>query len=502
MKIFKTILLIGVFLSITNAVYALTVDTSNWYEYNGSSKAHSFKLKFPTDWKARTFGEELQGFAPATMNEDALFMVEEFEGKSFDDVINYYTNTNRTLVSSEDIILSTSKEDVIAKEIIYKNVSEGKQYMKTIIKRGSLIISLSNPNIETGFPVEEKYNDQMQGIFSSFTFTDNWHQYIDFNEKYTFIFPTSLKINHLSNGVEIYDSSQIGETFFRILKYPATSLARVARDAEGYGETFVSEKDVYFHGLENAITAVYLDSAVNKNVSRVYVENDGDTYSLTNVNMESNYPHLNYYDKYVIEILESFEFFNIVGEYHSFINFPDVRDNHPNAKAINSLKSDGVIAGYPDGNFKPDGEINRAELTKMIVATVLEPDATKYNNCFPDVKDEWFAAYICYAKEKGWVEGYSNGNFKPDSNINRVEAMKIVLEVLASTKLSETAVLNNKTVLDVDTADWYGKYFIYADNNNLLDKQHIVEENGGYKYFPAENISRKEVAEMIYRSQK
>ena len=90
--------------------------------------------------------------------------------------------------------------------------------------------------------------------------------------------------------------------------------------------------------------------------------------------------------------------------------------------------------GFKNWYLSPDGEINRAELTKMVVAAIIQPDEKTFNNCFSDVEDQWFAPYICYAKDKGWVAGYDDGNFKPESQITRVEAMKIILEANISCK--------------------------------------------------------------------
>ena len=66
----------------------------------------------------------------------------------------------------------------------------------------------------------------------------------------------------------------------------------------------------------------------------------------------------------------------------------------------------------------------------MVVEGVLEvtPDPNVYNNCFEDVTTEWYAKYVCYAKEEGLVEGYSGNYFKPGDNIMRAEAVKIVSE--------------------------------------------------------------------------
>ncbi|MDD5041502.1 MAG: beta-propeller domain-containing protein [Candidatus Peribacteraceae bacterium] len=105
--------------------------------------------------------------------------------------------------------------------------------------------------------------------------------------------------------------------------------------------------------------------------------------------------------------------------------FQDVRPGvTPYAAAIESLKASGVIEGYSDGTFKPSATVNRAEFLKII----LESRGWSFlgQNCFPDVRDEWFASYVCAAKEEGIVSGYPDGSFKPEQTITFVEAAKIL----------------------------------------------------------------------------
>ena len=64
----------------------------------------------------------------------------------------------------------------------------------------------------------------------------------------------------------------------------------------------------------------------------------------------------------------------------------------------------------------------------LIEATGITPDPSIYNNCFPDVASDWYAPYVCYAKEQNWVQGYEDGAFKPVNNVNKVEAIKMLVE--------------------------------------------------------------------------
>ncbi|MFH1284394.1 MAG: trypsin-like peptidase domain-containing protein [Candidatus Peregrinibacteria bacterium] len=181
--------------------------------------------------------------------------------------------------------------------------------------------------------------------------------------------------------------------------------------------------------------------------------------------------------------------------------FSDIDVYHPNFIAIDSLKSIGVINGYPDGTFKAEGEINRAELTKMVVEMIAGTPSPTYNSCFSDVKTEWFAPYICYAQAAGWVNGYPDGTFKPASNTNRVEAIKIILNAYFDGE--ENIPQSEGTInmpLDADPMAWYYNFLEFAITNDLVDLQHITHYlTSSYNYNGSGNMTRKEVAEMIYR---
>ena len=108
--------------------------------------------------------------------------------------------------------------------------------------------------------------------------------------------------------------------------------------------------------------------------------------------------------------------------------FSDVSAKHQNVKAIDYLRDNKIVEGYEDGTFKPNSTINRAEFLKIVM------EASDYElggeNCYPDVHDEWFAKYICAATNEGLVEGHPDGYFRPEGNINFAEASKIVANVL------------------------------------------------------------------------
>lgn len=462
----KTILVFVSFLLFVfgvSGVSAKTPDTSGWFEYKGYDGTHGFSVLFPSDWQVRTIDSGTQGFGPQNDSErDPVFLIKEFEVQTIDQVLTYFSQGGNSLLKSEDFLLKSVNENLIAKSSEFLNISSGKSQKRVLIKRGSTVIVISNLSM--------KYEDTFSGFLSSFKFIDNWKQYINFKDNYSFIFPSNFTVLNLGDDVQINASAK--KNYFEVQKFESGS---------GYEDLTASQK-INFHGIEGM-----------KTLDRIIVKKNGTYFSLSNIDYE-----------HVPEILESFEFFDIAlgDDDFPYQHFPDIRNNHKNAESINSLFEQKVISGYTDGTFRPDGEINRAELTKMIVTTKINPNKTFFKNCFPDVKEQWFAPYICYAKAKGWVLGYEDGTFGPEKNINRAEALKIILTVIFNGKIRDSDKLKDTTVRDIDTSAWYAKYFVFSDNNNLLDKQHIKESGGGYYYYPNANISRKEVAQTIYLGKK
>ncbi len=169
--------------------------------------------------------------------------------------------------------------------------------------------------------------------------------------------------------------------------------------------------------------------------------------------------------------------------------FDDVSFDDPNAEAISYLQSVGIVSGYPDGTFKPDNELNRAELMKILVEGAgYDPPDELYNNCFPDVADDWYARYVCFATDEGWVEGYPDGTFKPEQSVNKVEALKMLLNTF-DVGTEETS---TRPFSDVSITAWYAEYVNTALVLGLL------EETGDY-YFPAAYITRGQISENLYR---
>lgn len=102
-------------------------------------------------------------------------------------------------------------------------------------------------------------------------------------------------------------------------------------------------------------------------------------------------------------------------------------------KTENSLSNEPYIAGYTDGTFRPDGTITRAEAATIIAQNIDSFDNNStYSNTFSDISDNaWYSNYINFMYEKNRIHGYPDGTFKPDNPVTRAEFAVIVCNYIA-----------------------------------------------------------------------
>lgn len=171
--------------------------------------------------------------------------------------------------------------------------------------------------------------------------------------------------------------------------------------------------------------------------------------------------------------------------------FKDVDSGNKNIKAISYLQENGVVSGYPDGTFKPNNTVNRAELIKILVGGKgITPALDANKNCFPDVREEWFAPYVCYAKVQNWISGYPDGTFKPNQEVNKAEAIKMLI---GSQGYNVPTNISSNIFEDVSPKDWFAPYIKAAKEKALL------EETGNY-FQPMNSMTRAGIGENIYRA--
>lgn len=104
-------------------------------------------------------------------------------------------------------------------------------------------------------------------------------------------------------------------------------------------------------------------------------------------------------------------------------------------KVIESIEKGGYIGGYPDGTFRPNNPMTRAEATMMVAR--LKNGSDNFNMSkitkFRDASNEWYSEAINYATEKGLVSGYGNDTFKPNQKITRAEFVSMIYGEIEST---------------------------------------------------------------------
>ena len=104
-------------------------------------------------------------------------------------------------------------------------------------------------------------------------------------------------------------------------------------------------------------------------------------------------------------------------------------------EAVDMLSALGVITGYEDGSFKPDGTVTRAEAAKMIFAIrnngSINADSFKNTSTtFTDIQGHWAEGYIKFCQTMGVIAGKSATTFDPNGNVTGVELAKMMLVTL------------------------------------------------------------------------
>ena len=119
--------------------------------------------------------------------------------------------------------------------------------------------------------------------------------------------------------------------------------------------------------------------------------------------------------------------------------FSDVDSTHPYKEAITTLSLLDVINGYEDGTFAPDKEISRAEFTKMIVYMLGMGEFTTPITTFDDVPtSHWANPNIKTAFDRGIINGFDDGTFRPDEPVTYEQALKMVVCTLGYQPYAES----------------------------------------------------------------
>lgn len=170
-------------------------------------------------------------------------------------------------------------------------------------------------------------------------------------------------------------------------------------------------------------------------------------------------------------------------------DFVDI-GSHWGEEYICNLYDRDVVEGYSSTYFKPDDDVSRAEFLKM---ALLGADLDPYDvdtEYYSDVDDDaWYYEYVTYASKKDYIEGYGDGTFRPNDDINRAEALVILFRIAGEEDYDYDS--GDIDFNDVETYDWFAWAVVLADDLNIVD---------GYSnglFGPANDLSRAEAAKII-----
>ena len=144
--------------------------------------------------------------------------------------------------------------------------------------------------------------------------------------------------------------------------------------------------------------------------------------------------------------------------------YSDVSDTAWYAAAVSTLSKMGVISGYPDGTFRPNAPITRAEFAAMIAR--FDETAKSTDTPFTDISGHWAENAIGKAYGNGWVEGSSKTVFCPESNLTRAETATLLNRVLHRLPEKESDLLANQIVWPDNPETFWGYLAIQEATNS------------------------------------
>lgn len=209
----------------------------------------------------------------------------------------------------------------------------------------------------------------------------------------------------------------------------------------------------------------------------------------------------------------------------SFAAFSDLKADNSYYTSIKWMSDNGYVQGYSDSTFGINQNVTRAEFLKMLFNSSGESDDIEEigeisnpvltDNFSEFKKGDWFNKYVFYAKIKGTVNGYPDGTFGPNKNINRAEASKIIAKeffgdepqiFFEGLEVNETgSILGcvSHYLADIDAQAWYRPYMIFLHDRCIIPDLMIYIPEGPYdaSVNPEKFMTRGDVAEMLYRAQ-
>lgn len=170
----------------------------------------------------------------------------------------------------------------------------------------------------------------------------------------------------------------------------------------------------------------------------------------------------------------------VIVSFQTSAYFSDVPHSYVHSNAIEYVQNQGYVQGYNDNTFRPNQPINRVEFLKILLEAN-DLNSTYYcvngANGYSDTDaNAWYARYVNDATCLNIVQGYSDGTFRPSESINYAEGAKIINRVYSFN--------------DPEGQTWFSNYLKRLEIEDAVPRDGIL---------PSDNLSRGEMAEIIYQ---
>ncbi len=176
--------------------------------------------------------------------------------------------------------------------------------------------------------------------------------------------------------------------------------------------------------------------------------------------------------------------------------FTDVSDpNYWAFEYIQKLRESGITTGYPDGTFRPENLVTRAEMAAFLIrATVGEGFTYEQTPYFPDVSsDHWAFKYIQKLYKLGITTGYPDGTYRPENNVIRAEMAAFLIRSLEG-EPEDDYCDTGSPFPDVAVGAWSCKYI------KRLYELGITTDYPDSTHKPYDNVTRAEMAAFLARA--
>ncbi|MCD7948181.1 MAG: InlB B-repeat-containing protein [Oscillospiraceae bacterium] len=166
------------------------------------------------------------------------------------------------------------------------------------------------------------------------------------------------------------------------------------------------------------------------------------------------------------------------------VGFSDVQQTDWYYHEVAYLTNHGILFGYADGTFRGNAAITRAEFAA--IASRFDALLLDQSNAFSDVSDShWAVLYINSAASKGWITGYADGTFRPDTNITRAETATLINRVLDRALVEANEPNDLHVYTDLDKTHWAYYEIMEASHTHDYTRNAAQEELWtNYTYAP------------------